>query len=156
MALTIVRSEKNSLNIKFLGGIFLGHPGPRRRDIPDKNFMQVAFLCCFRPGVAGMARDLGRDVPDLEKYIVSTCCAQTVGGYENRSIMNSSVSRGFTRSGKSNLRTSTGLSGMFSKMFGLLGPYDLRSYWKIGKIIRTCDFTFFGGTRYWYASFSSV
>ena len=59
--------RKNSLNIKFLGGIFLGHPGPRRRDIPDKNFMQVAFFCCFRQGVAGMSRDLGRDVPDLEK-----------------------------------------------------------------------------------------
>ena len=61
------RSEKNSLNIKFLGGIFLGHPGPRRQDIPDKNFMQVAFFCCFRQGVAGMSRDLGRDVPNLEK-----------------------------------------------------------------------------------------
>ena len=36
-------------------------------DIPDKNFMQVAFFCCFRQGVAGMSRDLGRDVPDLEK-----------------------------------------------------------------------------------------
>ena len=59
--------KKTSLNIKFLGGIFLGHPGPRRRDIPDKNFMQVAFFCCFRQGVAGMSRDLGRDVPDLEK-----------------------------------------------------------------------------------------
>ena len=59
--------RKNSLNIKFLGGIFLGHPGPRRRDVPDKNFMQVAFFCCFRQGVAGMSRDLGRDVPDLEK-----------------------------------------------------------------------------------------
>ena len=59
--------RKNSLNIKFLGGIFLGHPGPRRRDIPDKNFMQLAFFCCFRQGVAGMSRDLGRDVPDLEK-----------------------------------------------------------------------------------------
>ena len=67
-ALTI-RSEKNSLKIKFLGGIFLGHPGPRRRrrDIPDKNFMQLAFFCCFRQGVAGMSRDFGRDVPDLEK-----------------------------------------------------------------------------------------
>ena len=63
----IVRSEKNSLNIKFLGGIFLGHPGPRRRDIPDKNFMQVALFCCFRQGVPGMSRDLGRDVLDLEK-----------------------------------------------------------------------------------------
>ena len=46
---------------------FLGHPGPRCRDIPDRNFMQVAFLCCFRQGVARMSRDLGRDVPDLEK-----------------------------------------------------------------------------------------
>ena len=55
------------LNMKFLGRIFLGHPGPRRRDIPDKNFMQVAFFCCFRQGVAGTSRDLGRDVPDLEK-----------------------------------------------------------------------------------------
>ena len=59
--------RKNSLNIKSLGRIFLGHPEPRRRDIPDKNFMQVAFFCCFRQGVAGMSRDLGRDVPDLEK-----------------------------------------------------------------------------------------
>ena len=62
-----LRSEKNSLNIEFLGGIFLGHPGPRRRDIPDKNFMQVAFFCCFRQEVARMSRDLGQDVPDLEK-----------------------------------------------------------------------------------------
>ena len=62
-----VSGPKNSLNMKFLGGIFLGHPGPRRRDIPDKNFMQVAFFCCFRQGVAGMSRDLGRDVPDSEK-----------------------------------------------------------------------------------------
>ena len=45
----------------------MGHPGPRRRDIPDKNFRQVAFFCCFRHGVAGMSRDLGRDIPDLEK-----------------------------------------------------------------------------------------
>ena len=29
--------------------------------------MQVAFCCCFGQGVAGMSRDLGRDVPDLEK-----------------------------------------------------------------------------------------
>ena len=62
--------KKNSLNIKFLGGIFLGHPAPRRRDIPDKNFLQVAFFYCFRPGVAGMSRDLGRDIPDLEKLYV--------------------------------------------------------------------------------------
>ena len=62
-----VRKKKRKKNIKFLGGIFLGHPGPTRRDIPDKNFMQVAFLCCFRQGVARMSRDLGRDVPELEK-----------------------------------------------------------------------------------------
>ena len=59
--------RRSSLNIKILGGIFLGHQGPRRRDIPDKNFMQVAFFCCFGQGVAGMSRDLSRDVPDLEK-----------------------------------------------------------------------------------------
>ena len=41
------RVENNSPNIRFLGGIFLGHPGPRRRDIPDKNFMQVAFFLLF-------------------------------------------------------------------------------------------------------------
>ena len=27
---------------------------------------QVAFFCCFKQRVAGMSRDLGRDVPDLE------------------------------------------------------------------------------------------
>ena len=29
--------------------------------------MQVAFLCYFKDGVAGMSRDLHRDVLDLEK-----------------------------------------------------------------------------------------
>ena len=33
----------------------------RRRDIPDKNSMQVAFFCCFRQGVARMSRDWGWD-----------------------------------------------------------------------------------------------
>ena len=42
------------------------HPGPIRRDIPDKNFTQVAFSVVL-DGVAGMSRDLGRDVLDLEK-----------------------------------------------------------------------------------------
>ena len=51
--------RKNSLNIKFLGAMFLGHPGPRCRDIPDKNFMQVAFFCCFKQGVAGMVLGFG-------------------------------------------------------------------------------------------------
>ena len=30
---------------------------------------EVAFFCCFRQGVAGMSRDLGRDVPDLENFV---------------------------------------------------------------------------------------
>ena len=33
--------------------------------------MQVAFFCCFRQRVAGMSRDLGRNVPDLEKLYAS-------------------------------------------------------------------------------------
>ena len=41
--------------------------GPTRRDIPDKDLMQVALFCCFRQGVAGMSWDLGWDVPGLEK-----------------------------------------------------------------------------------------
>ena len=68
---SICQERKSSLNIKFLGGIFLGHQGPRRRDIPDKNFVQVAFFCCFRQGVAGMSRGLGREVPGLEKLYAS-------------------------------------------------------------------------------------
>ena len=60
--------KKKKLKIKLLGRIFLGHQGPRRRDIADKTFMEVAFFCCIRHGVAGMSRDLGRDVPDLEKH----------------------------------------------------------------------------------------
>ena len=26
-------------------------------------------FCCFRHGVAGMSRDLGQDVPDLENFM---------------------------------------------------------------------------------------
>ena len=33
--------------------------------------MQVAFFWCFRQGVAGISRDLGRDIPDLEKLYAS-------------------------------------------------------------------------------------
>ena len=60
--------QKKSLKTKFLGGISLGHQGPRRRDIPDKDFVQVAFFCYFRQGSSGrdVPGDLGRDVPDLE------------------------------------------------------------------------------------------
>ena len=65
------QERKSSLNIKVLDGIFLGHQGPRRRDILDKSFMQVGFFCCFRQGVARMSRDYlvgTRDVPDLAKF----------------------------------------------------------------------------------------
>ena len=46
---SINQVRKNSLNIKFLDGIFLDirGPEPRRRDIPDKNFMQVGFFLLF-------------------------------------------------------------------------------------------------------------
>ena len=64
----LIQEGRNSLKIKFLGRIFLGHQG-KRRDIPDKNFTQVALVCCFRQGVAGMSRDLGRDVLDLDKLL---------------------------------------------------------------------------------------
>ena len=39
LCVCVSQVRKNSLKIEFLGRIFLGHPGPRRRDIPDKNFM---------------------------------------------------------------------------------------------------------------------
>ena len=54
-----LQERKSSLNIKLLGGIFLRHQGPRRRDILGKNFMQVACCCCSGQGVAGISRDLG-------------------------------------------------------------------------------------------------
>ena len=70
------KKGKNSLKIEFLGRIFLGHQGPRRRDVPDKNFMQVAFFCCFRQGVAGMSWDLGWDVSVFGKTL---CKKKTLG-----------------------------------------------------------------------------
>ena len=55
--------------------MFLGRQGPRRRDIPDpalgcpdkKLYALGAFFCCFRQGISGMPRGLGRDVPGSEK-----------------------------------------------------------------------------------------
>ena len=52
--------------MKFLGRIFLGHQGPDVGISRTKTLCKW-FFCCFRQGVAGMSRDLGRDVPDLEK-----------------------------------------------------------------------------------------
>ena len=57
------------VKIKFCGRILLGHQGSRRWDIPDKNFMQVAFFCCFRHGVAGMSWDLGWDVRTWKNFM---------------------------------------------------------------------------------------
>ena len=42
-ALEVSKQEgDSSLKIKVLGRMLLGHQGPRRRDIPDKNLMQVS------------------------------------------------------------------------------------------------------------------
>ena len=55
--------QPNFISEVLMGGIFLGHcSGPRRsRDIPEKNFMQVALaLLFYDQGVAGIPlRDLG-------------------------------------------------------------------------------------------------
>ena len=58
--------RENSLKIKFLGRIFLGHQDPDVGISWTNAFMQVAFFCRVRQGVAGMSRDLVRDVLDLE------------------------------------------------------------------------------------------
>ena len=52
---------------KVFGWDIPGTSGTQMSGYPGQNFMQVAFFCCFRQGMAGMSRDLGRDVPDLEK-----------------------------------------------------------------------------------------
>ena len=57
------QERKKQQKHEVFGGMFLRHQG----HIPDKDFMQVALVCCCRHGVAGMSRELGRDVPDLEK-----------------------------------------------------------------------------------------
>ena len=67
--MTTTREAKKK--IKFLGRIFLGHQGSRRRDIPDKNFMQVAFFCCFRQGVA--------QIPGRPGFGKKTSCKKTLG-----------------------------------------------------------------------------
>ena len=60
---------KNSLKIKDFGLEFLGHQGPRRRDIRDKNFMRVAFVCCFRQGVAEDVSGFGLGRPKICKTL---------------------------------------------------------------------------------------
>ena len=110
--------RKNSLNIKFLGGIFLGHPGPRRWDIPDKNFMHVALFCCFRQGVAGMSRDLGRDVPDLENFM------QKNFGLIFRTLENQQLTYGVVSEGvfAESLRKFCGISAESSRKLRSIAP----------------------------------
>ena len=45
-----------------------GYPCRWPWDVPDKSFMQgTSCFCCFREGMAGMSRNLGRDIPGSEK-----------------------------------------------------------------------------------------
>ena len=72
------QEARNSLEDKVLGlGYYWDIRDPVRRDIPDKNFMQVAFFCCFRQGVAGMSRVFGSEHPSIWK----TLCKKTSWGY---------------------------------------------------------------------------
>ena len=48
-----------------------GYPWPWPCDVPDENFMQGAFCCCLRQAMAGISRDLGRDVPGSEELYAS-------------------------------------------------------------------------------------
>ena len=63
----IIQDVKKQPTEKVLGRIFPGHQGPRCWDIPDKKLYASGLFLFFRHGVAAMSRDLGRDVPDLEK-----------------------------------------------------------------------------------------
>ena len=61
------QARKNSLNIKF-GRDIPGTSGTQTSGYPgQKLYASGLFLCGFRQGVAGMSRDLGRDVSDLAK-----------------------------------------------------------------------------------------
>ena len=58
------QEAKNSLKIKFLGRMFLGHQGPRRRNIPDKTLLwsplssgNAPRLNCFIARVITVARN---------------------------------------------------------------------------------------------------
>ena len=53
-----IRTEKNSLKIKFLGGIFLGHHGPTGRDITDPGpGMSWTKTLCKAPFSVVLARE---------------------------------------------------------------------------------------------------
>ena len=69
-AINVSKIRKNSLKkIKFLGGIFLGHKGPRRQDIPDpgpgmsrtKTLCKAPFPVVLDSEMARMSRDLGQE-----------------------------------------------------------------------------------------------
>ena len=64
-----VRTKKPPKD-RVLGRIFLRDQRPR--DVPDRNFMNGAFFCFSRHGMAGMSRDLGWELDTheglLEKF----------------------------------------------------------------------------------------
>ena len=65
---TEIQEGRKKPKDKVFGQDVPGTSGTRTPGYPDKNFMQVAFVCCFRQGVARMSQDLGRDVPDVAKF----------------------------------------------------------------------------------------
>ena len=82
--------------------------------------MQVAFFCCFRQGVAGISRDLGRDVPDLEKlYLkkregvpeVGTKPLKALRGYRASNRGSNRGSRGSNPGSKGSRKTPEALRG---------------------------------------------
>ena len=62
----LVRSEKQPKH-KVFGRDIPGTSGTQTSGYPGQKLYASGLFCCFRQGVAGMSRDLGRDVPDLEK-----------------------------------------------------------------------------------------
>ena len=52
---------------KVLGRDIPGTSETQTSGYPRQKLSASGLFCCFRQGVVGMSRDLGRDVPDLEK-----------------------------------------------------------------------------------------
>ena len=69
---TASRPENGNLKAKFLGRIFLRHGCSGQKLYARRLFPK--FFGCVRQGVAGMSRDLDRDVPGSEKL-----CARNFG-----------------------------------------------------------------------------
>ena len=52
---------------KVVGRDIPGTSGTQTSGYPGQKLYAGGLFCCFRHGVAGMSRDLGQDVPGLEK-----------------------------------------------------------------------------------------